>query len=103
MSDLSVHSDTVWQLNDLFILQFNMRLITLRPLSEPHHSSLYLSCHTAVSFSLFLQYLCISILLNLKGDKPCIMCYIANSIKCDGCPVINILQKDHLLTTHSCQ
>ena len=97
MSD-SVHSDAVSQLNNHFILQFNMTLLTLRPLSEPHHSTLHLFiCLTALQslFSLSLLYLFISTLLNLKekGDKPCVVCYILKWIKCDGCPLITSLRR----------
>lgn len=60
---VSVHSDAVSQLNNHFILQFNMTLLTLRPLSEPHHSTLHLFiCLTALQ-SLFFSVFIVSIYL----------------------------------------
>lgn len=52
-ADLCALSVTAWHLSNLFILQFNIKLLTLRPLSEPPSLSVVSLYHTAVSLSGF--------------------------------------------------
>lgn len=107
MSDLSVHSDAVWHLNNLFLLQFNMRLLTLQPLSEPHHSSpsLYPSQYTADFFSLSLYKIYVSVSFRIwkKNGTNLVSCVTLQS----PLNVMGVLWftsfRRIICCTHSCQ
>ena len=92
MSDLSVRSDTVWHLNNLFILQFNMRLLTLQPLIEPHHSSLHrFICLTTLQ-SLSLYHYTVSVYPypsgseGKRGQTLCVMLHCEVGMYCNERP-----------------